>query len=72
MLIKWEGLWKAFGPKRIFEGLDLEIRRGETLTIIGGSGSGKSVMLKCLIGLLYPDRGHIWFEGGDVTTYGEK
>jgi phospholipid/cholesterol/gamma-HCH transport system ATP-binding protein len=72
VLIKWEGLWKAFGPKRIFEGLDLEIRRGETLTIIGGSGSGKSVMLKCLIGLLYPDRGHIWFEGGDVTTYGEK
>ena len=71
-LIRWEGLWKAFGPKRIFEGLDLEVRRGETLTIIGGSGTGKSVMLKCLIGLLYPDRGRILFEGGDVTTFGEK
>ncbi|MFZ5441714.1 MAG: ABC transporter ATP-binding protein [Myxococcota bacterium] len=70
-LIRWEGLWKSFGPKRIYEGLELEVRRGETLTIIGGSGTGKSVLLKCLIGLLYPDRGHIWFEGGDVTTYGE-
>jgi phospholipid/cholesterol/gamma-HCH transport system ATP-binding protein len=72
VLIKWEGLWKAFGPKKIFEGLDLEVRKGETITIIGGSGSGKSVMLKCLIGLLYPDKGRILFEGGDVTTYGEK
>jgi phospholipid/cholesterol/gamma-HCH transport system ATP-binding protein len=70
-LIRWEGLWKAFGPKRIFEGLDLEVQRGETLTIIGGSGSGKSVLLKCLIGLLYPDRGHIFFDGADVTTLGE-
>jgi len=71
-LIRWHDVWKAFGPKRIFEGLELEVRRGETLTIIGGSGTGKSVMLKCLIGLLYPDKGNIWFEGGDVTTYGEK
>ncbi len=71
-LIRWKDVWKSFGPKRIFEGLDLEVRKGETLTIIGGSGTGKSVMLKCLIGLLYPDRGHIWFEGGDVTTFGEK
>ncbi len=71
-LIRWDGVWKAFGPKRVIEGLDLEVRRGETLTIIGGSGSGKSVMIKCLIGLLYPDRGHIWFEGADVTTLGER
>jgi phospholipid/cholesterol/gamma-HCH transport system ATP-binding protein len=71
-LIRWDGLWKSFGAKRIFEGLDLEVRRGETLTIIGGSGSGKSVLLKCLIGLLYPDRGHIFFEGNDITTYGDS
>ncbi len=70
-LISWKNVYKAFGTKRIFEGLDLEVKRGETLTIIGGSGTGKSVMLKCLIGLLYPDRGHIWFEGADVTTFGE-
>ena len=71
-LISWKNVYKAFGTKRIFEGLDLEVKRGETLTIIGGSGTGKSVMLKCLIGLLYPDRGNIWFEGADVTTFGEK
>jgi phospholipid/cholesterol/gamma-HCH transport system ATP-binding protein len=69
VLIRFEGLWKAFGPKRIYEDLNLDVRRGETLTIIGGSGTGKSVLLKCLIGLLYPDRGHIWFEGADVTTF---
>ncbi len=70
-LIRWEGLHKAFGTKRIYEDLDLEVRRGETLTIIGGSGTGKSVLLKCLIGLMYPDSGHIWFEDRDVTTMGE-
>lgn len=71
VLIKWEGLWKAFGPKRIYEDLNLEVKKGETLTIIGGSGTGKSVLLKCLIGLLYPDRGRILLEGADVTTFGE-
>jgi len=71
-LIRWEGLWKAFGPKRIFEDLNLEVKRGETPTIIGGSGSGKSVMLKCLIGLLYPDRGRVMFDGQDVTTLGDS
>jgi phospholipid/cholesterol/gamma-HCH transport system ATP-binding protein len=70
-LIRWEGLWKAFGPKRIYEDLNLEVKRGETLTIIGGSGSGKSVLLKCLIGLLYPDRGRVMFDGQDVTTLGD-
>lgn len=71
VLIRWEDLYKAFGTKRIYDGLELEVKRGETLTIIGGSGTGKSVLLKCLIGLLYPDRGHIWFEGNDVTAMGE-
>lgn len=71
-LIRWEGLWKAFGSKKIYEGLDLEVKRGETLTIIGGSGTGKSVLLKCLIGLLYPDRGHVFFEDRDVTQFDES
>jgi len=70
-IVHWEGLWKAFGPKRIFEGVDLQVRRGETLTIIGGSGTGKSVLLKCLIGLLYPDKGRVLIEGKDVTTFNE-
>ncbi|MBL8915532.1 MAG: ABC transporter ATP-binding protein [Archangium sp.] len=71
VLISFDGLWKSFGPKRIFEGLDLEIRKGETLTIIGGSGTGKSVLLKCLIGLLYPDKGRIMLDGVDVTSFNE-
>ncbi len=70
-LIQYEGVFKAFGKKRIFEGLDLEIQKGETLTIIGGSGTGKSVLLKCLIGLLYPDAGAILFDGSDVTGMNE-
>jgi phospholipid/cholesterol/gamma-HCH transport system ATP-binding protein len=71
-LIQYEGIFKAFGKKKIFEGLDLEIQKGETLTIIGGSGTGKSVLLKCLIGLLYPDQGSIVFDGQDVTDLNEE
>lgn len=71
-LIGFHGLWKSFGPKRIFEDLNLEVRRGETLTIIGGSGTGKSVLLKCLIGLMYPDRGEVRFDGLEVTRLDER
>ncbi len=56
-LVRFAGVHKRFGPKVIFTGLDLEIRRGETITVMGASGSGKSVMLKMLIGLLKPDAG---------------
>jgi len=72
LLIAYEDVWKRFGPKRIYEGLNLEVHRGEVITIIGGSGSGKSVMLKMLIGLLYPDRGRILFDGTDVPDLDEK
>ena len=58
-IVTFRDIWKRFGPKIIYEGLDLDVYEGETLTIIGGSGTGKSVMLKCLIGLLRPDRGTI-------------
>lgn len=71
VIIRYESVSKAFGTKRIYDSLDLDIRSGETTTIIGGSGTGKSVLLKCLIGLMYPDAGHIWFEGRDVTTLSE-
>ena len=56
-LIRFKGVRKAFGPKVIYAGLDLSIMKGEVLTICGGSGVGKSVMLKMLIGLLPADRG---------------
>lgn len=58
---------KAFGSNVIYEGLNLSVMRGEVLTIVGGSGSGKSVLLKCLLGLLSPDRGTIRAFGEEVT-----
>ena len=66
-LIRFRKVNKAFGPKVIYSGLDLAVRAGESLTIIGGSGVGKSVMLKMLIGLLKVDAGSILFHGEDIT-----
>jgi phospholipid/cholesterol/gamma-HCH transport system ATP-binding protein len=71
-LIRFEHLRKAFGPKRVFDDLRLSVYAGETLTVIGGSGSGKSVLLKCLIGLLRPDAGRILFQGQDLTDFREE
>jgi phospholipid/cholesterol/gamma-HCH transport system ATP-binding protein len=72
VLIRFEGLQKAFGTKVVFDDLSLEVRRGETLAVIGGSGAGKSVLLKCLIGLMDPDGGRIYFDGQDLSGLGEK
>lgn len=69
-LIRFRGVSKAFGPKVVYELLDLDVKRGHALTIVGGSGVGKSVMLKMLIGLLRPDRGSVVFDGQEVTTMG--
>jgi phospholipid/cholesterol/gamma-HCH transport system ATP-binding protein len=71
-LIRFKGVRKAFGPKIIYAGLDLSIMKGEVLTICGGSGVGKSVMLKMLIGLLRADRGSIMFDGKEVTEMKES
>ena len=71
-LIRFEHLRKAFGPKRVYDDLQLSVSAGETLTVIGGSGTGKSVLLKCLIGLLRPDSGHILFQGQDLTDFREE
>ena len=65
--IEFRRVRKAFGPKVIYTGLDLEVQRGAALTIVGGSGVGKSVLLKMLIGLLKPDSGSIRFDGEEVT-----
>ena len=70
--IRFEGVYKAFGPKVVFDDLSLSIHKGETLTVIGGSGAGKSVLLKCLIGLMDPDRGRIFYDGQEVTGLDEK
>jgi len=71
-LIQFKNVRKAFGPKVIYSGLDLEVKAGESLTIIGGSGVGKSVMLKMLIGLLKVDGGSILFHGKDITKMGRQ
>jgi phospholipid/cholesterol/gamma-HCH transport system ATP-binding protein len=69
--VGFRGVAKAFGPKPIFAGLDLEVRQGEILTIVGGSGSGKSVMLKMMLGLIEPDAGEVRIDGEDITQLGE-
>ncbi len=70
-LIRFQDLHKSFGTKHVFEGLNLSVMEGEILTVMGGSGMGKSVLLKCLIGLLYPDSGRIIFEGQELTEFEE-
>jgi phospholipid/cholesterol/gamma-HCH transport system ATP-binding protein len=71
-LIHFRNVKKAFGAKVIYSGLEFAIHRGETVTILGPSGSGKSVMLKMLIGLLEADSGGIFFDGNDVTKMTER
>ena len=70
-LIEFRGVQKAFGPKQVYRDLNLEIREREVLTIIGGSGQGKSVMLKMLIGLLDIDAGEIYFDGRRISGISE-
>ncbi len=67
MLIRFTDVHKSFGTKVVCRGVNLEIRRGETMTIMGGSGVGKSVILKMLIGLIPVDRGTIMFDGEELT-----
>ncbi|ATB29525.1 ABC transporter ATP-binding protein [Melittangium boletus] len=71
-LIRFEHLRKAFGPKRVYDDVRLSVHAGETLTVIGGSGTGKSVLLKCLIGLLRQDSGRILFQGQDLSDFREE
>lgn len=65
--ISLKNVHKAFGPKVVLNGIDLEVGRGESLVVIGGSGTGKSVMLKCILGLLSPDSGSIRVDGEETT-----
>ncbi len=70
--IHFENIEKAFGKNRIFDGLSLDIRKGETLTIIGGSGTGKSVLLKILLGLISADAGKVLFDKQDVENMNQE
>ena len=66
-MIHLDSVHKAFGPKVVLHDMSLDVRKGESLVVIGGSGTGKSVMLKCILGLMRPDSGVIEVDGRDVT-----
>ena len=67
-MINLVGVTKSFGPKQVLRGIDLSLDRGQSLVVIGGSGTGKSVLLKCILGLVRPDAGLITLEGQNVLT----
>jgi len=71
-VIRFEGVDKAFGSNVIYEGLDLSIHKGEVLTILGGSGTGKSVMLKMMLGIIPWDAGRVTVLGTDITGRSDR
>src|SRR5438128_10556792 len=71
-MIAVRALAKKIGEQEILRGVDLEVRTGETLAIIGRSGGGKSVLLKHLVGLMEPDAGEIWIEGQNIIGLNER
>lgn len=67
MSIRLVDVHKAFGPKQVLKGFTLEIEEGQTLSVIGGSGVGKSVALKHIVRLIEPDQGEVWVDGLNVA-----
>jgi phospholipid/cholesterol/gamma-HCH transport system ATP-binding protein len=65
--ISVRGLCKSFGRKQVLDGLDIDCGRGESLVVIGGSGTGKSVLVKCILGLLHPEAGSIRIDGAETV-----
>jgi phospholipid/cholesterol/gamma-HCH transport system ATP-binding protein len=65
-------LHKSFGEKQVLKGCDLEVREGESMVVIGGSGSGKTVLIKCIIGLIQPDQGEIYVDRQEITSLNER
>ena len=70
--IRIRELYKRFGAKQVLNGVDLDVAEGESVVVIGGSGTGKSVLLKCILGLLEPDRGSILIDGEEVVGLGRS
>src|SRR5262245_30191714 len=65
--ISLRGVTKAFGSKQVLRGIDLDVAQGESMVVIGGSGTGKSVLLKCILGLMRPDAGSIKIDGEETV-----
>ena len=72
VFVEFRGVHKAYGPKKVLRGVDLEIRRGEVMVILGGSGTGKSVTLRHMLGLERPDEGRVLVDGEDITDFPEE
>jgi phospholipid/cholesterol/gamma-HCH transport system ATP-binding protein len=70
--VELRGVKKRFGRKIVLDGVDLTIEKGQSLVVIGGSGTGKSVMIKCVLGILRPDEGKIFVDGQEVTRLGAR
>ena len=70
--IRLRGVHKSFGEKHVLNGVDLDVGVRESVVVIGGSGVGKSVMLKCILGLLIPESGSIQVDGVEVTGMGGR
>lgn len=66
-IIEVRNLYKAFGPNHVLNGISFTLHEKESLVIIGGSGTGKSVLIKCILGLLNPDQGEILIKGQDIS-----
>jgi phospholipid/cholesterol/gamma-HCH transport system ATP-binding protein len=71
-LIEVNDVHKSFATNHVLRGLNLAVRPGESMVVIGGSGTGKSVLIKCIIGILNPDRGNIFVAGQDIGSLKEK
>lgn len=71
-MIRFIDVKKSFGSKHILRGLNIEVKKSEVFFVLGCSGTGKSVMLKHLVGLLTPDSGEIWVEDEEISKYSEK
>jgi len=69
--ISLRGVTKSFGPKKVLRGIDLDVTPGESMVVIGGSGTGKSVLLKCILGLMQPDDGSIRVDGVETVDLGD-
>ena len=71
-MISFRNIIKSFGPKQVLKGVSFDVQDGEVFFIIGASGVGKSVLIKHLVGLLYPDDGEIWLDGQEVSKFNEQ
>jgi phospholipid/cholesterol/gamma-HCH transport system ATP-binding protein len=71
-MIRMDNVHKSFGSNHVLRGLNLDIAKGSSMVIIGGSGTGKSIALKCVLGLVTPDSGHIYVDGKDAGETADR